>query len=437
VSAAAQSGRRRVPRIGRGYNLGRFEKRGVIPYEFTPVLKGLFVLGYAADLIGTKLLAIGIVNDLLWGRANNDGAPEWTDPVDVNGMAEAANVCKRDMQDTLTELVELGLLERRPAGVTFRYRVNWPAVKALRQRAPRRIKQPARTARVDGPQLMAAKTGIKEPEPEPELETVEAVVQCPGCGLVYPVELVEIDGVLTSEGLAPIAAARGGPTTDYHPPGKEAVSENSPVQFHQLNLVEVNSSSPQENADVPPPERRHVGRSWEAVKRRLADKLSPEAFDNWLAGTREVGHTNVMLAVHVPNLATKQWLTEEYDDLVRDAMLAEGLAVRVEYVIPATFVCRPGPEEDDGEPELKLPSSDDSKAAMVKWLESVVPADTVGRGLSTWQAEELWKLKRKIGREKFCNAVLAKVRSGYQIRSWGLVIQVVQDAAKIAAERRH
>jgi hypothetical protein len=354
---------------------------------------------------------------------------EYTEAVNVKQLAQVANLDPRQMKEVLKTLVKIGLFVRRPTGATFAYGLNWDGVDAIPYEGPRRIKQPARTARVEGPQLMAAKTAVKEPESEPELETVEAVVQCPGCGLVFPADLVEIDGVLMSENLEPIAAARGGPTPDFHPPGKEAFSENPAVQFQQLNTVKVNSSSPQENAVVPLPERGPVGRSWEAVKTRLADKLTLDVFNNWVARTREVGHTNGVLMVLVPDKATEDWLTDEYGDQVREAMLAEGLTARVEYVVPAAAVPAPA--------EKAAPTEDDSKAAMVKWLEETVPSDTVGRGLTTWQIETLWKLKRQIGRRKFCDAVLAKVRSGYPITSWGLVIQVVDDAARIMRERAH
>ena len=59
---------------------------------------------------------------------------------------------------------------------------------------------------------------------------------------------------------------------------------------------------------------------WETIKQRLATKVSPKAYEDWVMGTvfeRLEGQT---LLVAVPDLVTKQWMEQEYGDAVRGAI---------------------------------------------------------------------------------------------------------------------
>jgi chromosomal replication initiator protein len=75
---------------------------------------------------------------------------------------------------------------------------------------------------------------------------------------------------------------------------------------------------------------------WDRVKQVLAVRLSPESYENWIAKTRFVRLSNDRLSVDVPNMATKVWLEQEYQERVKEALREAGLSVAViDYEITA------------------------------------------------------------------------------------------------------
>ena len=70
-----------------------------------------------------------------------------------------------------------------------------------------------------------------------------------------------------------------------------------------------------------------TGNPWESIKQRLATKVSPKAYEDWVMGSvfeRLEGRT---LQVAVPDLVTKQWMEQEYGDDVREAIRELNLEV--------------------------------------------------------------------------------------------------------------
>jgi chromosomal replication initiator protein len=85
-----------------------------------------------------------------------------------------------------------------------------------------------------------------------------------------------------------------------------------------------------------------TGNAWESIKQRLATKVSPKAYEDWVMGTvfeRLEGRT---LHVAVPDLVTKQWMEQEYGDDVRETIRELDLPVAaVTYAARADLNKRP------------------------------------------------------------------------------------------------
>ena len=71
---------------------------------------------------------------------------------------------------------------------------------------------------------------------------------------------------------------------------------------------------------------------WESIKHRLATKVSPKAYEDWVMRTLFERFDGGTLQVAVPDLVTKQWMEQEYGDDVRQAIRELDLpVVTVEY----------------------------------------------------------------------------------------------------------
>ena len=59
---------------------------------------------------------------------------------------------------------------------------------------------------------------------------------------------------------------------------------------------------------------------WESIKHRLATRVSPKAYEDWVMRTLFERIEGGTLHVAVPDLVTKQWMEQEYGDDVRQAI---------------------------------------------------------------------------------------------------------------------
>lgn len=74
---------------------------------------------------------------------------------------------------------------------------------------------------------------------------------------------------------------------------------------------------------------------WQQIKSRLAVKIPPQAFQNWVIPTRLGGQENGSLRVIVPDQVTKDFLEQEYGDVVQTTIQELNLPVQhVVYTAP-------------------------------------------------------------------------------------------------------
>jgi chromosomal replication initiator protein len=67
---------------------------------------------------------------------------------------------------------------------------------------------------------------------------------------------------------------------------------------------------------------------WDQVKQLLAQKLSAEAFQNWIARTKQIRLSGTDLVVAVPNSNTRLWIEQEYAEQVWNAISTLQLPVQ-------------------------------------------------------------------------------------------------------------
>ena len=76
--------------------------------------------------------------------------------------------------------------------------------------------------------------------------------------------------------------------------------------------------------------------NWEAIKQQLHGRLTPEAYQNWVARTRLVADHGSLLRVLVPDDVTRLWLEHEYAPRVQTAIRELNLPVsEVVYEVAA------------------------------------------------------------------------------------------------------
>ena len=98
-----------------------------------------------------------------------------------------------------------------------------------------------------------------------------------------------------------------------------------------------------------------TGNPWESIKQRLATKVSPKAYEDWVMRTQFERLEGSTLHVAVPDQVTKQWMEQEYGDDVRESIRELSLHVAlVQYSARPEFNKR----VDTSEQPLGSPTSE-------------------------------------------------------------------------------
>jgi chromosomal replication initiator protein len=88
---------------------------------------------------------------------------------------------------------------------------------------------------------------------------------------------------------------------------------------------------------------------WEQIKSRLALKISPQDFQNWVTRTAYEGFDGRVLRVTVPDQVTKEWMEQEYTVEIRDAIQELSLTVeRVLYLPSVAGFAQARPADNAG-----------------------------------------------------------------------------------------
>jgi len=95
----------------------------------------------------------------------------------------------------------------------------------------------------------------------------------------------------------------------------------------------------------------HSANSWERIKARLAARISPQAFENWVAHTSFVSADSGTLTVMVPDRVTKEWMEQEYAEDIRNTIRELDLAVQTIVYLEWTGSAKAAPALDHGASE--------------------------------------------------------------------------------------
>jgi chromosomal replication initiator protein len=97
---------------------------------------------------------------------------------------------------------------------------------------------------------------------------------------------------------------------------------------------------------------------WEQIKSRLAEKISPQAYQNWVMRTMFASSDGSDLRVAVPDQVTKDWMEQEYAGDIRETIQELGLLVETIVYLPGVPAAAAAPAySDPGSAELTFSSA--------------------------------------------------------------------------------
>jgi len=94
---------------------------------------------------------------------------------------------------------------------------------------------------------------------------------------------------------------------------------------------------------------------WEQIKAQLTTKISGRAYEDWVTRTAFEGEEGGSLRVTVPDQVTKEWMEQEYAEVIRQAI--RELNLPVERVIYTAHAAAAAPVSHSQEPVFASPTS--------------------------------------------------------------------------------